>query len=156
MFPDSQRIVCNLYRYRSGYSTKDARQSHILAIKMNHKNFQHLLSMASVASGGPLTDEARKKPVRVQWDPERSPRIERLEYRSIQIGISGELAKKWIEEWIESIEDVTDTAKELMRVVEEEKGVGIEALVKRGLMPTEREYEVPEELRRVLEMGEEK
>jgi Domain of unknown function (DUF4291) len=123
---------------------------------MNHKNFQHLLSMASVTNGGPLAHEARKKPVRVQWDPERSPRIGRLEYRSIQIGISGELAKKWVEEWIESIEDVTDTAKELMRVVKEEKGVGIEELVKRGLMPAEREYEVPEELRRVLEMGKEK
>jgi hypothetical protein len=121
---------------------------------MNHKNFQHLLSMASVANGGPVTDEARKKPVRVQWDPERSPWIERLEYRSIQIGISGELAEKWVEEWIESIEDVTDSAKELMRVVEEEKDVGVDELVKRGLMPGERKYEVPEELRRVLEMGE--
>jgi hypothetical protein len=147
--------LSNLCRYRSGYSYKDDRQSHILAIKMKHENFEHLLSLSSVVKGKcALTAEERKKPVRVQWDPERSSRIGRLEYRSIQIGISGELAQTWTAEWIESIEDVTDTARELMRVLKEETDVGVEELVKRGLMPVEREYKVSEELRQALEMDE--
>lgn len=30
--------------YRSGYSTKDARQSHILALRITHENFHNLLA----------------------------------------------------------------------------------------------------------------
>lgn len=84
--------------------------------------------------------EERAKGVRVQWDPERSPRLGVLPWRSIQIGISGAVGKVWAEEWIVGIEDVTDRARRLKEVVEKEKGVGLEELVERGLMPDERVY----------------
>ena len=98
--------------YRSGYSTKDARQSRILALKMTHENFQNLLAQAVVCHGAALSDEEKARPVRVQWDPERGPGLEVLGYRSTQIGIGEKLSRKWAEEWIESIEDVTDKALE--------------------------------------------
>lgn len=91
-------------------------------------------------------------PVRVQWDPERKPNLGLCSYRSIQIGISGALGKKWAEKWIESIEDVTEKALELKRAVEENEKVTVEELVERGLMPVERDYEIPEELMRALKM----
>jgi len=53
--------------YSSGYSLKDPRQSHILALKMTHENFKKLLSNAVVTHGQTLTAEERQKPVRVQW-----------------------------------------------------------------------------------------
>ncbi len=83
-------------RYRSGYSFKDKGQERILAHKMTHANFQHLLEQADVTHGqaGRLSPEAKSREVRVQWDPERSPRIGMLEYRSIQIGISGKICVK--------------------------------------------------------------
>jgi hypothetical protein len=110
--------------------------------------------MASVTDGhGALTGEEKGKPVRVQWDPERGPRMGVKPYRSIQIGISRSISQKWAEEWIESIEDVTEMAGRLRECVEKEE-IAEEELVRRGAMPVERVYDVPEELRVVLKMGE--
>ncbi|KAL8823623.1 MAG: hypothetical protein Q9191_005688 [Dirinaria sp. TL-2023a] len=140
--------------YRSGYSHKDPHQTHILALSMTHENFAKLLSEAVVLSnhGGPLSKEARSKEVRVQWDPERDFKLGVLPYRSIQIGISGEIVKKWVENWIEKIEDVTHRARELKAAVDEEV-VDAEALAQKGLLPVEREYDVSEQLREILEMN---
>ncbi|KAI4263307.1 MAG: hypothetical protein L6R42_001538 [Xanthoria sp. 1 TBL-2021] len=139
----------------SGYSFKDPGQERILAIKMTHSNFRQLLLQASVTGhGNVLTAEDKARPVRVQWDPERSVRLEMLPYRSIQIGISGEVSVKWVEEWVESIEDVTEMARGLKKVLDEEANVGEEELIRRGLVPTERMYELDEELRAILKMDE--
>ena len=140
--------------YRSGYSYKDPNQAHILALTMKHENFAKLLSHAVVTSNhrGPLSKEARNKEVRVQWDPERDFRLGILPYRSIQIGISGDIGKKWVENWIERIEDVTERAKELKAAIDEEV-VDAGALAQRGLMPVESDYEISEHLKMVLEMN---
>lgn len=121
---------------------------------MTHAHFRELLSHAAVTHNrsGALTAEARAKAVRVQWDPERTPKIGELPHRSIQIGISGALGKVWCEEWIESIEDVSERARALKETLDRERGVDGEELVKRGLVPEEREYVVDEELRTILEM----
>ncbi|KZS94880.1 ATP-dependent RNA helicase DHX8 [Sistotremastrum niveocremeum HHB9708] len=137
--------------YRSGYSTKDDRQAHILALKMKHENFERLLSQA-VLTHGALTEEEKAMPVRVQWDPERNPALVVLPYRSIQIGISRILSQTWVEEWIESIEDVTARALELKKTLEEEPDVTVDVLVSRGLMPLERAYGLPEALMKKLGM----
>jgi hypothetical protein len=138
--------------YRSGYTFKDARQARILALRMRKEHFRELLMQAVVCGNRPLSAEERIKDVRVQWDPERSPNLGMLEYRSIQIGVSGEVRKKWVDEWIIRIEDVTERALGLRRAVEETADVLREELEKRGLIPAETVYEVDEELRRVLKM----
>lgn len=63
---------------------------------------------------------------------------------------------RWAEEWIESIEDVTEKAREMKRILDEDskKEIGVEELVGIGLMPVERVYDVPEILRGVLKMDE--
>ncbi|KAI4201659.1 MAG: hypothetical protein LQ350_003138 [Teloschistes chrysophthalmus] len=141
--------------YRSNYSLKDPQQSHILALKIPHSHFHHILSSASVTpghDGTTMTAEEKAKPVRVQWDPERSIDMKILPYRSIQIGISGDLATKWVD-WIESIEDVTQMARRLKEAVDAGlEGVGEEEMVERGLLPRERVYAVDEELRKTLKM----
>ena len=110
--------------------------------------------MASVTDGhGSLTSAERNCPVRVQWDPERGPKMGVKPYRSIQIGISRSISQKWAEEWIESIEDVTEMATKLKELVEGSKGGKLEEEpMNMGAMPVERVYEVSEELRRVLKM----
>ena len=76
------------FRYRSGYALKDSRQTRILALKISHAGFRKVLMNSVVCRGGtPFTSEEKQVPVRVQWDPERSPRLGMLGYRSIQIGI---------------------------------------------------------------------
>ena len=139
--------------YRSGYGTKDAHQARILAIRMTHANFEALLREATVTGhSGPLTEEERGRAVRVQWDPERNHKLEVLPYRSVQIGIGGAAAKMWAEHYIESIEDVTEKARKLKRVLEEDGDVGAEELIRMGLVPEEAVYELSGELREVLKM----
>jgi len=146
--------------YRAGYSYKDRNQERILAIKMSHEGFLELLQTANVnhtkANLGDMTRERGTKAmnVMVQWDPERSPRLGRLGYRSIQVGIPGGLVSKWIDEWIVKIEDVTETARALKKTLDEDKVIGLKDLIARELMPQERPYEVPADLREQLRMTE--
>lgn len=88
----------------------------------------------------------------MQWDPERSPTIGVLPYRSIQIGISGAINAQWVKEWVESIEDVTEKALALARAIEEDGITDVEELKRRGLVPREEEYELEPELREALGM----
>ena len=131
------------------------RQSKILAIKMTHANFRKLLSQSIVVHiGVKLTAEQREKPVRIQWDPERDPCLNALPYRSIQIGIGPDISSKWAEEWVDRIEDVTEKARDLKRLVDAESEVKVEDLVNMGLMPVESVYDVGEDLRGILEIDE--
>jgi Domain of unknown function (DUF4291) len=144
-------------RYRSGYSTKDAGQARILALKMRHQDFRTLLSRASL-SHGPSRSQSHEKPVRVQWDPERDAALNVLPYRSIQIGVGGELVRQWVNEWIVAIEDVTERALQLKEFLEgKQRSVDLVELAGRGLVPEERIYDIPVELKAILamEMGEE-
>ena len=93
-----------------------------------------------------------KGSVIVQWDPERSVRLGKLNYRSIQIGIRKELVEEYCE-GIVGIEDVTEKARMLKKVLEEEKEIGVEELRERGLVPVERVFEVPEDVRKILRMN---
>ena len=136
--------------YRAGYSHKDSGQARILALKMRHADFITLLRRGSLTHGG--CGGSGEGDVRVQWDPERGPWLEKRGYRSIQIGIPGVLSGRWAEEWVVGIEDVTERARELKRVVEGED-VTEEELVGRGLIPVEREFPVPDDVRERLSMG---
>lgn len=141
--------------YRSGYSIKDAKQTNILALKMIHDNFQKLLSEAVVTHGSALTNEEKKRPVRVQWDPERGPGLEVLPYRSFQIGIGPALSRKWAEEWIVSIEDVTEHALRLKVEASKETWYpekSWQRLVDLGCMMDEKVYNVSEELMEILKV----
>ncbi|KLU87251.1 hypothetical protein MAPG_06252 [Magnaporthiopsis poae ATCC 64411] len=153
--------------YRAGYSFKDAHQERILAIRVRRAYFLGLLAKAALTHAGSahrrsaaaeMTKEQevemRKKEevVKVQWDPERTVRLERLGYRSIQIGIPGALAADWVEAGIAGIEDVTERARELKRTLDREPKISDQELVGLGLVPVERPFEVSEELRELLEM----
>ena len=79
--------------------------------------------------------QLKRAPARVQWDPERDLRLRPLPYRSLQLGLSGEAARRYADEWTVAIRDVTPLAHE------------IHALVERGdldeaarLLPQERPY----------------
>lgn len=134
--------------YRAGYSYKDAQQARILAIKMRHEHFLELLKHGFTGHGAADENAA----VRVQWDPERTPSMRKLPWRSIQIGISRDLSQKWVEEWIDSIEDVTEMAKGLKKAVDDNPDVSLEDLVKMELVPVERVYEISVELKEILQM----
>ncbi|RGP70593.1 ATP-dependent rna helicase dhx8 [Fusarium sporotrichioides] len=142
--------------YRSGYSFKDPGQSRILALRMNHQHFIDLLERGvlsgHVQKSEPGDKREKSSDVRIQWDPERTSKLEVLPYRSIQIGIPGALSEQWANEWIAEIEDVTDKARELKGVIDERPDVTAEELLELGLIFEERPYNVPESVHKKLEM----
>jgi hypothetical protein len=82
-----------------------------------------------------------------------------LPYRSIQIGIGRALSQKFVEEYIDSIEDVTEMAaklrEEIERIRKEGEKVDEEKLIEKGCLPREKVYDdewVDAELRTWLRM----
>ncbi|KAK1783057.1 hypothetical protein QBC45DRAFT_400630 [Copromyces sp. CBS 386.78] len=97
-------------------------------------------------------DRLQSLDVKIQWDPERTVRLDSLNYRSIQIGIPAGLIKEWAQDMIVAIDDVTEKARELKRILDERPDVTDEELAELGLVPEETEFEVPVELRSRLGM----
>lgn len=154
--------------YRAGYSYKDSNQERILALKMKHEDFTRFLERAVLATenpvdpksetahegrtGGANKTQAQDGDVKVQWDPERSVRLGRLDFRSIQIGVRGATRTQWIEDWIVSIEDVTEKAKALKAILDELPDISEQELLDRDVLPRETPFEVSEPLQQVLGM----
>jgi hypothetical protein len=143
--------------YRCGYSYKDHRQERVLAITLGHPAFLSLLAKAVVANHEVDVQSEKKggmrdpPKVRVQWDPERTVWLQKLAYRSIQIGVPGTLIDELVDGTIE-IRDVTERAKELKRKLDQYPDVALTELITLGLVPREDVFEVNEKLREILEM----
>lgn len=110
--------------YRSGWATKQG-QEHILKIKISHKGFKWAVDNSCLSHFDSSLHESKEvwreqlnnAPVRIQWDPERNLFLEPQNHRAIQIGLSGIAVEKYINEWIISIEDITDFSKEIHQLV---------------------------------------
>lgn len=75
--------------------------------------------------------------VNIQWDPERSLRGARLNYFSIQVGISRHLIREFVDEWIVSIDDLSPTVARIHQLLKS----GNERQAQR-LLPSERVFPV--------------
>lgn len=104
--------------YRSDYASKEG-QEVILAIDILREGFDWALENAALStfkeSSFSCRDEWHKhlscSPIRVQWDPERHLELNKVENtKAIQIGLSEEAAKLYVNEWTQQISDVTPTA----------------------------------------------
>ncbi|MFD7025722.1 DUF4291 domain-containing protein [Promicromonospora sukumoe] len=104
--------------YRCGWATKPG-QERVLAVRMSRSGFEQALGLAALSHfDRSLYDDAaawaeRKasSPVRVQWDPERTPAGGALEYRSLQVGIGGVAVDAYVDEWVVGLTDVTDQVR---------------------------------------------
>lgn len=138
--------------YRSGWAAKPG-QERVLAIAITRTGFEWALAHSCLshhdrgtyASRAAWAKQRRDCPVRVQWDPERSLWLGPLEHRTIQIGLSGEAAHRYVSQWIVQLRDVTSLAGE------------VGALVARGdlamaqaMLPMERPYQLPAPLRQQI------
>jgi hypothetical protein len=110
--------------YRSGWATKKG-QERIHAIDITRMGFEWCLDNACLTHFDPTVHVSRSVwqhardtlPVLVQFDPERSIRLDRLVFRTIQIGLSGVAVDKYIHEWIVGISDVTSVAHEIWELL---------------------------------------
>ncbi|MEU8654881.1 DUF4291 domain-containing protein [Streptomyces sp. NPDC048737] len=128
--------------YRCGWGTK-AGQETVLAVDITRDGFEWALRHACLSSHvrGVHADHAawrrqlRRAPTRVQWDPERDLRLQPLPYRSLQLGLTGEAARRYADEWTVAIRDVTPLVHEIHALVD---GGDVDSAAR--LLPRERPY----------------
>jgi len=128
--------------YRCGWGTKEGQET-VLAVEISREGFAWALRNACLSHYVPGLHEdqaawkrqLRRASARVQWDPERGLRLEPLPYRSLQLGLSGEAAARYADEWIVGIEDVTALAAEIHGLV---RAGQLDRAA--GLLPVERPY----------------
>ena len=127
--------------YRAGWGNKDDNQKRILAIDISRSGFEWALRHACLSHPPTGMDSATWQqtkaahPVRIQWDPERSLKLEPLPHRSIQIGLTGEAVPRYVNEWIQNISEITDVAQEIHALIAQDKLAAAQSL-----LPPERVY----------------
>ncbi|MGW2018803.1 DUF4291 domain-containing protein [Streptomyces sp. NPDC001927] len=133
--------------YRCGWGLKEGQET-VLAVEITREGFEWALRHACLshyvrgfhADQAAWKRELRLAPARVQWDPERDLRLGALPHRSLQLGLSGEASRRYADEWIVSVRDVTALAHD------------VHALVREGRLD-EAERMVPEEVPYPVEGG---
>jgi Domain of unknown function (DUF4291) len=139
----------NWMMYRCGCATKTG-QEVVLGIDITREGFEWALEHAALSSYHPsmhLSHEAwqsllAEAPVRIQWDPERDWRLGVVkDVRAIQIGLSGDAVRRYVNEWVVRLEDVTPVAHRI--------GVNVKNEVMSHILPDEDEkpYPLSSELR---------
>ncbi len=106
--------------FRCGWGEKE-NQGHILAIDIKRIGFDKAVKSAVKStfseSMGISKEEwqrmVKESDVRVQWDPEKDINGNNLPYRSIQIGLRGDALYEYVNDWIVSIEDITEYVQNL-------------------------------------------
>ncbi len=104
--------------YRSGWATK-TNQDKVLAIEITRDGFHWALEHSCLShydrdvhpSRDVWMERVHETPVRIQWDPERDLCHQPLDHRTIQIGLGGNAVGLYVNDWIVSITDVTQTMR---------------------------------------------
>ncbi|MGN6580988.1 MAG: DUF4291 domain-containing protein [Bordetella sp.] len=100
--------------FRSGWATKLG-QERILAVRLPRTFFDEILASAvastfSVSGYGSETEwreRLSKSEVRLQWDPDHDPSGRAITRRAVQLGLRGEMLRRYAERETLSIEDIT-------------------------------------------------
>ncbi|MCX4390309.1 DUF4291 domain-containing protein [Micromonospora peucetia] len=141
--------------YRCGWGTKPG-QERVLAVEITRAGFEWALAHSCPSSFDrdqyqdreTWSRQLRASPVRVQWDPERSLRLAPLPHRSLQVGLSGEAVRRYVDEWLVGLTDATPTAHAVRAVLDVGDDTAAEAL-----LPPERPYPLPPDLAAVVAGG---
>ncbi len=100
--------------YRCGWATKEGQEA-VVAVWLRREAFEEVLRLAVPSSFHPARFATREdwegavksSAVRLQWDPDRHPSGSPLERRAIQLGLRGQALRRYSQEWILRIEDIT-------------------------------------------------
>jgi hypothetical protein len=136
--------------YRSGWATKEG-QERILAIDIKRTGFDIILANVVFSSfdekiyrsyeGWKL--KLHNSVVRCQWDPDRDIYGNSLNRRAIQLGLKGNMVHKYVYEWVERINDITDYVTQLKNAIKTNT-------LEESMLPSECEYPVDEHIKRVV------
>ena len=137
--------------YRCGWGTKIGQET-VLAVNITRDGFDWCLAQACLShyQQGLHPDRAswqrdlKRAPTRVQWDPERDVHLRPLAQRSLQLGLAGEAARRYADEWIVSMTDITAQARKIQRLLQ-----AGEDQAAQQLLPTEQAYPAADLLARL-------
>jgi hypothetical protein len=101
--------------YRAGWASKEHQQK-ILAISLPFIHFKTILQQATIShfdeqlfkTHEEWKAELAQTEVRLQWDPDHDPYGNKQDRKAIQLGMKGDILKKFCTEWIIKIEDITE------------------------------------------------
>lgn len=138
--------------YRAGWATKEG-QENILAVKIKREGFEGALANCCLShfdsslfiSQDDWKNKLSASPVRLQWDPEKDILLQNLNYRSIQIGLTGIAVEHYVNDWIVAIDDITPLCKNIHSLVLDKK---IEEA--KSLLPLENIYPLSDELKGII------
>jgi hypothetical protein len=138
--------------HRSGWASKPG-QEHALAVRITRAGWEEALSRAVLTSPDPRVyasheqwrDALAHAVVRVQWDPEYSVRDEKLDHRSIQVGLSRDIIGRYVNDWTVEIRDLTSLAHKISECLRRGDVEGAQAL-----LPPEKPYPLDDELARLI------
>ena len=111
--------------YRSGWASKQG-QERILAIDLKREGFDEIVRNSVFSSFREVSDLSKEEwkeklensEVRCQWDPDRDIYGNPIGRRAIQLGIKGETVRKYVNEWIVNITDITDKVVEMRNSIQ--------------------------------------
>ncbi|RFS15694.1 DUF4291 domain-containing protein [Emticicia sp. C21] len=114
--------------HRAGWASKD-HQQHILAITISQIHFEEILKQATISSFDDALFDSREKwqqelaktQVRLQWDPDHDPYGNKIARKAIQLGLKGEILRKFCTDWIIKIDDITPFVKEQYEYVKSKR-----------------------------------
>ncbi|MFE2815471.1 DUF4291 domain-containing protein [Streptomyces nigra] len=132
--------------YRCGWGSKVGQET-VLAVEMTRAGFEWALEHACLshyerglhADRSTWKRQLKRAPARVQWDPERDLHLRPLAHRSLQLGLAGEAARPYADEWTVSITDITSLAHTIHAHVQDG-----DLETARQLLPRESPYPVAE------------
>jgi hypothetical protein len=141
--------------HRSNWGQKSG-QEHTLAVRLTRRGWDEALALGVLTSfvPGVFRDHADwqerfdRAVVHVQWDPERSLRGAALPCDCIQVGLSRHIIRRYVEEWVLEIRDLTPLVKKAYHQLRQGQ-----AERARRLLPPERIYPVDPEVARRLLIG---
>jgi hypothetical protein len=138
--------------HRSGWASKPG-QEHVLAVRITRAGWEDALSQAVLSSPLPHVYGSHEQwreafdraAVRVQWDPEYSLQDEKLDHRSIQVGLSRDIIGQYVNDWTVEIRDLSSLAREMSAHLRRGHVEGAQAL-----MPPEAPYPLDDEIAKVI------
>jgi hypothetical protein len=131
--------------YRSSWGRSPG-QERVLAVRISREGFEWALARAVLSTFDSTIHvdqadwrrEVIASSVRVQWDPDRSVTLARLNRRTIQVGLAGDATRRYASTWVVGIDEVTTRAHRMGALIAEGSNESASALA-----PTESVYPLP-------------
>ncbi len=119
--------------FRAGWATKTDQEA-VLALRLRRSFFDEVLAAAVHSTFEPhvytdreaWADAVKRSSVRLQWDPDHGPGGQPVSRRAIQLGLAGDVVRRYADDELLEVVDITPQVREQRRALDTQ---GTSALV---------------------------